>query len=138
MYQDALTIAMQARTTHDVTRQIDEIVAASGVGTGLAHVFLRHTSASLMLCENADPAVRHDLEAFMNHRLVTDGDELFTHRTEGDDDMSAHVRTVLTHSDLTLPVSAGRLSLGTWQGVFVWEHRYRGYERHLTVTVQGE
>lgn len=138
MYQDDVAIATQARTTHEVTRQIDAIVAASGVGTGLAHVFLRHTSASLMLCENADPAVRQDLEAFMKHRLVTDADEIFTHRTEGPDDMSAHVRTVLTHSDLTLPVSGGRLSLGTWQGVYVWEHRYRGYDRHLTVTVQGD
>ncbi len=138
MYQDQLTVATQARTTHDITGQLNELVAGSGIRTGLAHVFLRHTSASLMLCENADPAVRRDLEAFMNERLVTDGDEIFTHRAEGADDMSAHVRTVLTHSDLTLPVSGGRLALGTWQGVYVWEHRYRGYERNLTITIQGD
>ncbi|MEX1082195.1 MAG: secondary thiamine-phosphate synthase enzyme YjbQ [Halofilum sp. (in: g-proteobacteria)] len=138
MHQKQLTIATEARSTHDVTHQVDGVVAASGIRTGLAHVFLRHTSASLMLCENADPAVHRDLEAFMNERLVTDGDEIFTHRSEGADDMSAHVRTVLTHSDLTLPVSGGLLALGTWQGIYVWEHRYRGYERHLTVTVQGD
>lgn len=137
MHQVDLTVSTQARTTHDVTRRVDEAVAQSGVRTGLAHVFLHHTSASLMLCENADPDVRRDLEAFMG-RLVPDGDEIFTHRTEGPDDMSAHVRTVLTHSDLTLPVSDGRLSLGNWQGVYVWEHRYRGYERRLTITVQGD
>lgn len=137
LYQYELTISTDARTSHDVTRQVDDVVQASGIHTGLVHVFLRHTSTSLMLCENADPAVRSDLEAFMS-RLVTDGDEMFTHRTEGDDDMAAHVRTVLTHSDLTVPVSSGRLSLGKWQGIYVWEHRYRGYDRHLTVTVQGE
>ncbi len=137
LYQYELTISTDARTSHDVTRQVDDVVQASGIRTGLVHVFLRHTSASLMLCENADPAVRRDLEAFMS-QLVTDGDEMFTHRTEGADDMAAHVRTVLTHSDLTVPVSACRLSLGKWQGIYVWEHRYRGYDRYLTVTVQGE
>lgn len=137
MHQGELTVSTQARTSHDVTSRVHEVVTASGIRTGLAHVFLRHTSASLMLCENADPAVRQDLESFMK-RLVPDGDEMFTHRTEGADDMAAHVRTVLTHSDLTLPVAGGRLSLGTWQGVYLWEHRYRGYDRHVTVTVQGE
>lgn len=137
LYQYDLTISTDARTSHDVTRQVDDVVQASGIRTGFAHVFLRHTSASLMLCENADPDVRRDLEAFMN-QLVTDGDEMFAHRTEGADDMAAHVRTVLTHSDLTVPVSGSRLSLGKWQGIYVWEHRYRGYDRYLTVTVQGE
>lgn len=137
LYQYELTISTDSRTSHDVTRQVDDVVQASGIRTGLAHVFLRHTSTSLMLCENADPDVRRDLETFMS-RLVTDGDEMFAHRTEGADDMAAHVRTVLTHSDITVPVSSGRLSLGKWQGIYVWEHRYRGYDRHLTVTVQGE
>ncbi len=137
LYQYELTISTDARSSHDVTRQVDDVVQASGIRTGVVHVFLRHTSASLMLCENADPDVRRDLEAFMG-RLVTDGDEMFAHRTEGADDMAAHVRTVLTHSDLTVPVSSGRLSLGKWQGIYVWEHRYHGYDRHLTVTVQGE
>ncbi len=90
-----------------------------------------------MLCENADPAVRRDLETFMA-RAVPDGDPVFTHTEEGPDDMSAHVRTVLTHSMLSVPVTGGRCALGTWQGIYVWEHRYSDYRRRLTVTVQGE
>ena len=137
MHQQTLTIECGSRASHEITREVDEVVRASGVHTGLVHVFLRHTSASLMLCENVDPDVRADLERFFS-RLVTDGDAMFEHRSEGDDDMSAHVRTVLTHSDLTLPVAGGRLDLGTYQGVYVWEHRYAGYVRHLTVTVSGD
>jgi len=137
MHQASFTVATRERTTHDITAEVSEVVRTSGIRRGLAHVFLRHTSASLMLCENADPDVRRDLEAFFS-RLVPDGDPLFVHRAEGDDDMSAHVRTVLTHSDLTVPVTDGRLALGTWQGIYVWEHRYRGYRRHLTVTVNGD
>lgn len=136
MHQARLTVEMQARSTREITDEIQAAVAASGVRTGLAHVFLHHTSASLMLCENADPDVRRDLETFFGH-LVSDGDPMFVHRTEGPDDMSAHVRTVLTHSDLTLPVTEGRLALGQWQGIYVWEHRYRGYAREVTVTVTG-
>lgn len=136
MHQAQLSIETQARNTHEITAEIQAAVTASGARTGLAHVFLHHTSASLMLCENADPDVRRDLETFFA-RLVADGDPMFVHRTEGPDDMSAHVRTVLTHSDLTLPVTDGRLGLGTWQGIYVWEHRYRGYARKLTVTVTG-
>ncbi len=89
-----------------------------------------------MLCENIDPDVREDLERFFAG-LVTDGDPMFRHRAEGDDDMSAHVRTVITHSDLTIPVTDGRLALGRYQGIYVWEHRYRGYNRQLTITVNG-
>lgn len=136
MHQARLSVETQARSTHEITDAIQAAVTASGVRTGLAHVFLHHTSASLMLCENADPDVRRDLETFFA-RLVTDGDPMFVHRAEGPDDMSAHVRTVLTHSDLTLPVTDARLALGTWQGIYVWEHRYRGYARKVTVTVTG-
>lgn len=136
MYQDQLTVATQSRATHEITDAVAKMVATSGVDTGLAHVFLHHTSASLMLCENVDPDVRDDLERFFA-RLVTDGDAMFRHRSEGDDDMSAHVRTVITHSDLTIPVTGGRLALGRYQGIYVWEHRYRGYSRHVTVTVNG-
>lgn len=134
MHQARLTVEMQARSTREITDEIQAAVAASGVRTGLAHVFLHHTSASLMLCENVDPDVRADLERFFSG-LVSDGDPMFVHRAEGDDDMSAHVRTVLTHSDLTIPVSGGRLALGRYQGIYVWEHRYRGYPRRVTVTV---
>lgn len=136
MYQTKFTVATRTRDTHEITDTVKQAVADSGIETGLAHVFLHHTSASLMLCENIDPDVRRDLERFFSN-LVTDGDRMFVHRAEGDDDMSAHVRTVITHSDLTVPVTEGRLALGRYQGIYVWEHRYRGYNRQLTVTING-
>ncbi len=135
--QERIEVATPGRGTVEITEQLQRIVIGSGINTGLCHVFNHHTSASLMLCENADPDVRRDLEAYLS-RLVPDGDPLFVHRQEGKDDMSAHVRTVLTHSDLTVPVSRGRCALGTWQGVYVWEHRYAGQRRWITVTVHGE
>ena len=136
MHQAKLTVEMNARDSREITRDVQRVVADSGVNDGLAHVFLQHTSASLMLCENVDADVRGDLERFFAH-LVRDGDPMFEHRAEGDDDMSAHVRTVLTHSDLTVPVSDGALALGRYQGIYVWEHRYRGYARGVVVTVSG-
>jgi len=135
--QETLTVPTRGRGTYDVTGEVARVVAASGVAAGLCHVFCRHTSASLMLCENADPDVRRDLEAFMA-RLVPDGDPLFRHTLEGPDDMPAHVRTVLTASGLTVPVTDGRLALGTWQGIYLWEHRTAPHRRTLVVTVQGE
>ncbi len=136
MHQRMLTIDNQGRGTVAITRRIGEVVAEAGIGVGLAHVFIRHTSASLIICENADPAVRRDLERF-TERWVADGDRLFEHDDEGPDDMAAHVRSVFTNTSLTLPVTDGRLSLGTWQGVFLWEHRYQAYRRQVVVTVQG-
>ncbi|RLK50260.1 secondary thiamine-phosphate synthase enzyme [Alkalispirillum mobile] len=124
------------RGTLEVTETVAEDVQRAGVLSGLAHVFLHHTSASLMLCENADPSVRRDLERYFG-RLVQDGDPMFEHRVEGADDMAAHVRSVLTHNDLTIPIANGRLALGTWQGIYLWEHRYQGHERKVTVSVQG-
>jgi secondary thiamine-phosphate synthase enzyme len=135
--QKTLTVATRGRGTYDITDEVQAVVRASAIGTGLCHVFVHHTSASLMLCENADPQVRRDLEAFMA-RLVPDGDQLFGHDDEGPDDMPAHVRSVLTNMDLTLPVSGGRCALGTWQGVYLWEHRARGHRRRVSVTVQGD
>ncbi len=108
----------------------------AGFRTGLANVFLHHTSASLILCENADPSVQRDLEAFFS-RLVEDGDPVFSHRSEGDDDMSGHVRSILTTNSLSVPVRQGRLALGTWQGLYLYEHRYRPHRRQVTVTVMG-
>ncbi|MGI9336598.1 MAG: secondary thiamine-phosphate synthase enzyme YjbQ [Gammaproteobacteria bacterium] len=134
--QHRLEVRTRGRGAHEVTREVAEAVAASGVREGLCHVFLHHTSASLMLCENADPRVLHDLERFMS-RTVPDGDPLFEHTAEGPDDMPAHVRTVLTHSSLTVPVTDARPALGAWQGVFVWEHRHRAHTRALTITVHG-
>lgn len=136
-FQQAMQIAMPGRGTRNITPQIRDIVEQSGVEFGLCHVFIRHTSASLIICENADPDVRTDLETFMS-KLVVDGDPMFSHVDEGVDDMPAHVRSILTQAELTLPVNHNTLDLGVWQGVYLWEHRYHAYERHLTVTVHGQ
>ena len=117
--------------------QVAAIVAGSCINTGLCQVFLHHTSASLMLCENADPVVLRDMEAFMS-RLVPDGDPVFAHTEEGPDDMPAHVRSVLTGASLSLPVTSRQCGLGTWQGIFLWEHRAVSHRRRVTVTVHGE
>jgi secondary thiamine-phosphate synthase enzyme len=132
--QTEITLSTSGRGSTDVTAAIAAVVQAAGVDTGLCHVFLQHTSASLMLCENADPAVRRDLETFFAD-LVPDGDPRFVHDAEGPDDMPAHVRSVLTHNDLTLPIRGGRLALGTWQGIYLWEHRHGAQRRRLIVTV---
>ena len=136
IHQSQLSVQTDGRGTYDITHDVQRIVADSGLGTGICHVFIHHTSASLMLCENADPAVRSDLEAYMQ-RIAPDGDPLFEHVAEGPDDMPAHVRSVLTQSDLNLPVRDGRCSLGTWQGVYLWEHRHAGHSRCISVTVMG-
>jgi len=135
--QRRLTFSTRGRGTYDITGQVDAVVRDAGIATGLCQVFVHHTSASLLLCENADPAVRRDLEAFLA-RLVPDGDRLFDHRDEGPDDMPAHVRAILTKMDLTLPVTGGRCALGTWQGVYLYEHRARPHQRLVTVTVSGD
>ena len=137
LHQDTIEVATSGRGTYDITREVARIVAEGGVTSGLCHVFIHHTSASLMICENADPAVRTDLETFMAH-AVPDGDPMFTHTAEGPDDMSAHVRSVLTQTDLNLPVAEGRCALGTWQGIYLWEHRYAPHSRRVIVTVQGD
>ncbi len=138
MYRNTtIEIRTSGRGTREITTEVQKAVAESGATTGLVHLFLQHTSASLMLCENADPDVRADLETFMQ-KTVPDGDPMFRHRAEGPDDMSAHVRTMLTQSELTLPIANGRCVLGTWQGIYLWEHRYAGHRRQLTVTVHGE
>ena len=137
MYQRNLQVSTGRRGTYEITREIQSVVAASRIHTGLCHVFIQHTSASLIVCENADPTVRRDVDAFFL-KLAPDGDRLFQHDTEGPDDMPAHIRTILTQTDLTLPVGSGRLALGTWQGIFVYEHRYHASSRRVIVTVQGD
>jgi secondary thiamine-phosphate synthase enzyme len=137
VFQKGFEITTRGRGTYLITQDIQGYMAESDILTGVAHVFLHHTSASLMLCENADPVVRADLERFMG-RLVPDADPLFQHVDEGPDDMPAHVRTLLTDSALSLPVTGGRIALGTWQGVYLWEHRQAGHRRQLTLTVYGE
>ena len=135
--QAQILVPTDGRGTYDISQDVQSAVRESGISTGMCNVFIRHTSASLMLCENADPAVLRDLEAFMV-RAVPDGDPLFTHTAEGADDMPAHVRSVITHADLNLPVRGGRCDLGTWQGIFLWEHRVRPHRRSVTVTISGE
>ena len=135
--QQELSVRTSGRGTHDLTADVGEAVRASGIQTGLCHVFIRHTSASLMLCENADPAVRKDLETFMA-KLAPDGDPMFSHDAEGPDDMPSHVRTLLTESSLSVPIAEGRLALGTWQGIYLWEHRYAAHERKVLLTMHGQ
>jgi secondary thiamine-phosphate synthase enzyme len=134
--QSEIRLATQGRGTYDLTAEVQSAVRDSGIAVGLCNVFIRHTSASLMLCENADPAVMSDLETFMA-RLAPDGDPANTHTAEGPDDMPAHIRSVVTHADLNLPVRDGRCDLGTWQGVYLWEHRHTAHQRRVTVTVSG-
>jgi secondary thiamine-phosphate synthase enzyme len=135
-HQETLTRRTDGRGTYELTAEVERVVRASGIETGLCHVFVRHTSASLIVCENADPTVRSDLERFVS-RLVPDGDPLFEHTLEGPDDMPAHVRSVLTQVELTLPVTRGRCALGTWQGVYLYEHRTHPHSRQVVVTVRG-
>jgi secondary thiamine-phosphate synthase enzyme len=134
-HQETLHITTRGRGTYDITRQVQGVVANGDIATGLCHVFVRHTSASLIICENADPTVRDDLERFMG-RLVPDGDAIYAHTLEGPDDMPAHVRSILTNMDLTVPVSQGRCALGTWQGIFLYEHRHHAQQRQVVVTVR--
>ena len=135
--QQQLQFEMNGRSTLNISDDVAKIVSASGITTGTCHVFVQHTSASLMICENADPDVRRDLETYMQH-IVPDGDPMFLHQDEGPDDMSAHIRTVLTNPDLVVPVSNGKCALGIWQGIYLWEHRTHRQQRRVIVTVQGE
>lgn len=134
--QERLVIETAGRGFTELTRQVREHVAAAPVHTGLCHLFVQHTSASLIIGENADPDVLRDLESFMA-TLVPDGDPAWRHDAEGPDDMPAHVRSVLTQTHLSVPVDGGRLALGTWQGIFLWEHRTSAHRREIVVTVDG-
>ena len=135
-HQSILELSTNGRGTRDITGAVNEAVAQSGVQCGLAHIFVQHTSCSLTITENADPDVRRDLETIMA-RLAPDGDPAYRHDLEGPDDMAAHARSVLTDSGLTVPVGAGQLLLGTWQGIFLWEHRSAAQRRGVVVTVIG-
>lgn len=135
--QTTLTIPTSGRGLINITDDIAAFVTKAAMTIGLCHVFIHHTSASLTLCENADPLVQSDLEAFMQ-RLIPDGDAIFQHTAEGLDDMPSHVRAILTQSFLMIPIAEKKLVLGTWQGIYLWEHRLRRYQRTLTITIQGE
>jgi secondary thiamine-phosphate synthase enzyme len=136
-HQHTLTVHTRGKALHHITAAGREGLANSRVSTGLVTVFVTHTSASLLIQENADPEVQRDLERFFK-RLVPDGDPLFRHVDEGPDDMPAHVRSALTATSLGIPVSAGRLALGTWQGIYLYEHRDARHERKVVVHVLGE
>jgi secondary thiamine-phosphate synthase enzyme len=132
-----LVIPTRGRGLGEFTREVEKWIAENKFRDGLLTLHLRHTSASLLIQENADPDVRRDLESFFK-RLVPDGDPLFIHTAEGDDDMPAHIRTALTTVNLSIPVRAGRLALGTWQGIYLWEHRTRGQSRRVALHFIGE
>src|SRR5690349_3651160 len=132
--QQTLEFRTTGRGTTDITKDIARVVAASGIDKGLCNVFLQHTSASLILCENADPDVRRDLETILT-RLAPDGAPAHVHDAEGPDDMASHARSILTSNSLTIPVSGGKLMLGTWQGVYLYEHRLQAHDRTVVVTV---
>jgi len=137
VHQQQLRFSTDGRGTYNISQQISGVIQKSGIQTGICQIFIQHTSASLILCENADPTVRSDLDAFMK-RLVPDGDSLFKHKDEGPDDMPAHIRTVLTESSLCIPVNEGKASLGIWQGIYLWEHRTSSFKRNISVTIIGE
>ena len=134
-YQQVLSIQSRGKSLQRFTHQVQDVVRASGIRTGLCTVFLRHTSASLIIQENADPDVLVDLENYFS-KLVPEGNH-YIHSTEGPDDMPAHIRTALTHTSENIPVMEGRLALGTWQGIYLWEHRARGSNREVVVHVTG-
>jgi len=135
-HQSILEFSTSGRGTRDITRDVAAVVAASKLQCGLVHVFVQHTSCSLLLTENADGDVRRDLETILA-RLAPDGDPAYRHDTEGPDDMSAHARSMLTDVALTIPVGAGRMLLGTWQGIYLWEHRTSPHRRRVVVTALG-
>lgn len=132
-----IDVPTRGRGFYEITDKVQELLAGTGMKTGLLTLHLQHTSASLLIQENADPEVRRDFERFFE-RLAPDGDPLFQHTTEGDDDMPAHIRTALTAVNLGIPFVSGRLSLGTWQGLYLWEHRTHAHRRRVTLHVIGE
>ena len=135
-YQQTFEIRTRGRGMQEITAEVARIAAAAGLDTGVVHVFVQHTSCSLLITENADPAVRQDLET-LARRWAPDGDAAYRHADEGDDDMAAHARSVLSGSSVSLPLGGGRLLLGTWQGIYLWEHRSAPHTRRVVVTVTG-
>jgi secondary thiamine-phosphate synthase enzyme len=134
---ERLTVRTRARGFYEITREVQSLVSQAGVQTGLCTLHLQHTSASLLIQENADPDVQRDFERFFS-RLIPDGDPLFVHTVEGRDDMPAHVRTAITTVNLSIPIDRGRLCLGTWQGIYLWEHRTTAHTRTVVVHILGE
>ena len=137
-FQKEITLAPRPRGFHLVTREIvSQVPEIQRYAVGLAHIFIQHTSASLALNENADPTVRQDMESHFNH-MVPENAPYYAHTLEGPDDMPAHLKAVLLGSSLSIPITKGKLNLGTWQGIYLCEHRHRGGSRQLVVTLQGQ
>ena len=136
LHQETIDFEPRKRGLHEITSRIARVVSASGVRVGLCNVFVCHTSASLTIQENADPSARRDIEAYFD-RLVPENDPHYTHTAEGPDDMPSHIKSVLSETSLTIPISEARLGLGTWQGIYLWEHRNRATARRVIVTVHG-
>jgi secondary thiamine-phosphate synthase enzyme len=135
--QETFEVVTRGRGFESVTTKVEAVLAKSRIRAGLCNVFTQHTSASLLITENADSAVRRDLERFMQ-RIAPDGSAEYEHDAEGPDDMPAHIRSMLTSATLTVPIAAGELQLGTWQGIYLWEHRHAGHCRQIVVTITGE
>ena len=131
-----LTVRTRGQGLQEITAQVSQLVGSAGLEDGLCTLFVRHTSASLVIQENADPTAKQDLERWLN-RLVPEGDPFYRHDSEGPDDMPAHIKAALTSSSLSIPVMKGKLGLGTWQGIYLWEHRRRGSEREVLVHVSA-
>jgi secondary thiamine-phosphate synthase enzyme len=137
IFQKMFTVRTPGRGLHEVTKQVEKVVSESGIHAGLCVVFCRHTSASLVIQENADPTARKDLEKWLE-RIAPDGDPKYSHDTEGPDDMPAHLRAAVTKTSETIPIIEGELCLGTWQGIYLAEHRTSPHTRQLVVHCQGE
>lgn len=133
-HAETIAIGTKGRATYEITNHVQRVAQASGIERGLCNIFIHHTSASLIICENAEPEVRRDLERFFA-RLVPDGNPEFLHNDEGPDDMPAHIRSIITQSSLTIPVDKGLCDLGTWQGIFLWEHRTAPHRRRITIAI---
>lgn len=136
MAQAAITLQTNGKKLHNITRQVESILMRSGIKMGLCNIFLRHTSASLIIQENADPDVLADLETFFA-KLIPEDPSQYRHTSEGADDMPSHIRSTLTKTSETIPITNGKLALGTWQGIFVWEHRNLGHTREVLVHITG-
>ncbi|MEC9073078.1 MAG: secondary thiamine-phosphate synthase enzyme YjbQ [Myxococcota bacterium] len=136
MEQGRMVLETPGRGTIDITRRVQEAVRETGIEQGLCTVFVHHTSASLIISENADADVQRDLDTYFA-KLVPDGDPMYLHSAEGPDDMPSHIRSILTQTSLNIPVRQGRCDLGTWQGIFLWEHRTAPHRRRITVSVMG-
>jgi len=137
IYQDTLSLDTPGRSFTDLSSELRRVVKTASVRAGTCHIFVPHTSCAVIFCENMDPDVRDDLEQFMAN-LAPDSDQAYRHSAEGPDDMPAHIRSIMTHNDLTVPIMNSELKLGVWQGVFLWEHRTQPHQRDIYITIMGE